>query len=48
MPRILITDTSSGFGQTIVAQFLDRGWEIIATLRNRRGAVPQLQNEANG
>ncbi|MCE8037411.1 SDR family oxidoreductase [Halomonas sp. MCCC 1A11062] len=34
MPRILITGTSSGFGQSIVAQFLDQEWEVIATMRN--------------
>ncbi|MCW8125544.1 SDR family oxidoreductase [Microbulbifer halophilus] len=34
MPRILVTGTSSGFGQAIVAHFLDRGWEVVATMRN--------------
>ena len=34
MPRILITGTSSGFGQAIATQFLDRGWEVIATMRH--------------
>lgn len=34
MPRILITGTSSGFGQAIVGHFLDRGWEVIATMRS--------------
>lgn len=34
MPRILITGCSSGFGQAIAAQFLDQGWEVIATMRN--------------
>ncbi|TGN37546.1 SDR family NAD(P)-dependent oxidoreductase, partial [Paracoccus liaowanqingii] len=34
MPRILITGTSSGFGQAIAAAFLDQGWEVIATMRN--------------
>ncbi|CAM3466582.1 SDR family oxidoreductase [Paracoccus nototheniae] len=34
MPRILITGTSSGFGQAIAVQFLDRGWEVLATMRN--------------
>lgn len=33
MPRILITGCSSGFGQAIAAQFLDEGWEVIATMR---------------
>ena len=34
MPRILITGCSSGFGQAIAAQFLDQGWEVVATMRN--------------
>lgn len=34
MPKILITGTSSGFGQAIAAHFLDQGWEVIATMRN--------------
>jgi len=34
MPRILITGTSSGFGRTIAAHFLDQGWEVVATMRN--------------
>ena len=33
MPRILITGCSSGFGQAIAAQFLDQGWDVIATMR---------------
>ncbi len=37
MPRILITGCSSGFGQAIAAQFLDQGWEVIATMRNPSG-----------
>ncbi|MCW1931747.1 SDR family oxidoreductase [Pararhodobacter zhoushanensis] len=34
MPRILITGCSSGFGQAIAAQFLDQGWEVVATMRS--------------
>lgn len=34
MPRILITGCSSGFGQAIALQFLDQGWEVIATMRS--------------
>lgn len=34
MPRILITGCSSGFGQAIAAQFLDQGWDVIATMRS--------------
>lgn len=33
MPRILITGTSSGFGQAIATRFLDEGWEVVATMR---------------
>ena len=33
MPRILITGCSSGFGQAIAAHFLDKGWDVIATMR---------------
>lgn len=32
MPRILITGASSGFDRAIAAHFLDRGWEVIATM----------------
>jgi NAD(P)-dependent dehydrogenase (short-subunit alcohol dehydrogenase family) len=34
MSRILVTGTSSGFGRAIAAHFLDRGWEVVATMRN--------------
>jgi NAD(P)-dependent dehydrogenase (short-subunit alcohol dehydrogenase family) len=34
MPRILVTGCSSGFGQAIAAQFLDQGWDVIATMRS--------------
>lgn len=34
MSRILITGCSSGFGQAIANQFLDRGWDVIATMRS--------------
>jgi NAD(P)-dependent dehydrogenase (short-subunit alcohol dehydrogenase family) len=33
MPRILITGCSSGFGQAIAAHVLDKGWEVVATMR---------------
>lgn len=38
MSRILITGTSSGFGQAIAAHFLDRDWEVVATMRNPSAA----------
>ncbi|WP_411839036.1 SDR family NAD(P)-dependent oxidoreductase [Paracoccus sp. ME4] len=34
MPRILITGTSSGFGRATALHFLDRGWEVLATMRS--------------
>ncbi|KPC53505.1 SDR family oxidoreductase [Amantichitinum ursilacus] len=33
MPRILITGCSSGFGLATARLFLDRGWDVVATLR---------------
>ena len=33
MPRILITGCSSGFGLETARHFLDRGWEVVATMR---------------
>lgn len=45
MPRILITGTSSGFGQAIAAHFLDQGWEVVATMRNpSAGGLPVSDN----
>lgn len=37
MPRILVTGCSSGFGQAIARQFLDQGWDVIATMRSPSG-----------
>ena len=36
---ILITGTSSGYGKATVAFFLDRGWDVIATMRRPDPAV---------
>ena len=45
MSRILITGTSSGFGRAIAAHFLDRRWEVIATMRNPSAeGLPALDN----
>jgi NAD(P)-dependent dehydrogenase (short-subunit alcohol dehydrogenase family) len=33
MPRILITGCSSGSGRAIAARFLDKGWDVGATMR---------------
>jgi NAD(P)-dependent dehydrogenase (short-subunit alcohol dehydrogenase family) len=34
MPKILITGCSSGFGLEIARLFLERGWEVVATMRD--------------
>jgi NAD(P)-dependent dehydrogenase (short-subunit alcohol dehydrogenase family) len=36
MSTILITGCSSGFGQETARLFLDRGWDVIATMRTPR------------
>lgn len=36
MKTILITGSSSGFGREIARYFLDRGWQVIATMRTPR------------
>ena len=36
MPTVLITGCSSGFGQAIARTFLDRGWQVVATMRTPR------------
>jgi NAD(P)-dependent dehydrogenase (short-subunit alcohol dehydrogenase family) len=33
MSKILITGCSSGFGLETAKVFLDRGWEVVATMR---------------
>ena len=34
MPSVLITGCSSGFGLETARLFLDRGWSVVATMRN--------------
>ena len=39
MNTVLITGCSSGFGLDTATYFLDRGWSVIATMRNPRSDV---------
>ena len=39
MPTILITGCSSGFGQETSRLFLDRGWNVVATMRTPNAEV---------
>lgn len=34
MKTVLITGCSTGFGREIAVHFLDRGWNVVATMRN--------------
>jgi len=47
MPSVLVTGCSSGFGLETARLFLDRGWEVVATLRRPRAdllpASPRLR-----
>lgn len=40
MKTILITGCSSGFGRETARYFLDRGWQVIATMRSPRDLLP--------
>jgi NAD(P)-dependent dehydrogenase (short-subunit alcohol dehydrogenase family) len=45
MKTVLITGCSSGFGLDIAKLFLDRGWNVIATMRSpREDVLPASQN----
>ena len=47
MKTVLITGASSGFGEAVARQFLNAGWNVVATMRDP-GAVPgQLNASAN-
>jgi len=39
MSKILITGCSSGFGLDTAKLFLDRGWDVVATMRTLNAAV---------
>ena len=39
MPTVLITGCSSGFGLETARLFLDRGWQVVATMRTPREDV---------
>lgn len=45
MKTILITGCSSGYGRETARDFLDRGWNVIATMRNpREGILPKSES----
>lgn len=48
MPRILITGASRGLGLEYAKQYLEEGWEVIATARNPEAAPGLKALESNG
>lgn len=45
MPTVLITGCSTGFGREIATLFLDRGWRVVATMRDpARSTLPSDAN----
>lgn len=48
MPRILITGASRGLGLEYARQYLEKGWEVIATARNPEGSPALKALESNG
>lgn len=48
MPKtVLITGTSSGLGKAAAIHFANKGWNVIATMRNLEKADEQMKNHAN-
>ena len=45
MPNALIFGTSRGLGRALVEQHLERGWQVIATVRDRT-ALDDLGSDA--
>ena len=48
MPRILITGSSRGLGLEYAKQYLEKGWDVIATARNPEGSPALKALESNG
>lgn len=45
MKTVLVTGCSSGFGHEIAKHFLNKGWKVIATMRNpKEGIFPHVEN----
>ena len=48
MKTVLITGCSSGFGLETARYFLDRGWNVAATMRTPRGGLlPDSEQSAS-
>jgi NAD(P)-dependent dehydrogenase (short-subunit alcohol dehydrogenase family) len=47
MKTVLITGCSSGFGHALVRSFLEKGWKVIATMRNTGGRSLLFASERN-